>query len=425
MRASAAKPAAPAGESREALQARLGEAEETLRAIRAGEVDALVVSTDSGDRLFTLRGADEPYRILLEQMSEGAAALAADRRLTYANRRLAQMLGTDLQNVVGTQAEQLVVSEQRPRLVALLTGRAGDRRHSEEFTLTTPAGRTSEVNLSFTSLPEGADYAWSMVATDMTEWKQAEEKIRRLNAELEDRVAERTRQVAAANEELEAFVYTVSHDLRAPLRAMDGFSHLLLQDYGGKLDARGRHYLSRVRAGAQHMGTMIDELLLLSRVSRGELTREPVDLTARAGRIIAELREADPERSVEVVIADGLVASGEPELLDGALQNLLSNAWKFTSAREQAYIEVGAYEEDGRRVFFVKDNGAGFDMAHAGQLFKPFQRLHRASEFPGTGVGLASVHRIVAKHGGRIWAEAERGRGATFSFTLEPAGTGR
>ena len=261
-----------------------------------------------------------------------------------------------------------------------------------------------------------------LFARDVSDRKRAEREIRTLNTELERRVAQRTEELRGANEELEAFVYSVSHDLRAPLRAMDGFSLMLSEDYAEQVDERGQHYLSRVRAGAQRMGAMIDELLQLSRVSRAELHRDQIDMSDLARQIAAELQTGEPERHVEFAIADGLTASGDRELVGIVLENLVANAWKFTSTREHARIEIGSSEHGGPIAFFVRDNGVGFDMAHAGQLFKAFQRLHRENEFPGTGIGLASVHRIITRHGGQISAQGEIGCGATFTFTLEPNG---
>jgi signal transduction histidine kinase len=221
-----------------------------------------------------------------------------------------------------------------------------------------------------------------------------------------------------ANRELAAFSYSVSHDLRAPLRAIDGFSRALLDEYHDKLDPRGRHYLERVRVGSQRMASLIDDLLKLSRISRSELRREALRLDPIAREILTELQKREPERRVAVDIADGLDAYGDPRLVTIALENLLGNAWKFTAKRENAVIAVGQEKVGGETRFYVRDNGAGFDMAHAGKLFEPFHRLHKASDFEGTGIGLATVSRIVSRHGGRIWADARSGEGATFYFNL-------
>ncbi|WP_298268381.1 ATP-binding protein [Geobacter sp.] len=244
------------------------------------------------------------------------------------------------------------------------------------------------------------------------------EKILRLNAELEERVRERTTELERANRELESFSYSVSHDLRAPLRHMDGFSKALLEDYGDRLDAEARNHLVRIRAGAQRMGRLIDDLLQLADVGRGQLERRPVNLSALAQLIAAELRQGEPEREVTFRIAEGVRAEGDSRLLRVALENLLGNAWKYTGKRAGAVIEFGAEEDEGERVYLVRDNGVGFDMAYAGKLFQPFQRLHRAEEFEGTGIGLATVRRVVERHGGRIWAEGTVGLGASFCFTL-------
>jgi light-regulated signal transduction histidine kinase (bacteriophytochrome) len=262
--------------------------------------------------------------------------------------------------------------------------------------------------------PTGELIGFAKVSHDVSARRRADAANAQLNAELEERV----RELAAANGELEAFSYSVSHDLRGPLRAIDGFSKILMEQYQSQLDAQGQHFLTRVRAGSQRMGQLIDDLLGLARINRAEMHKSEVDLAAVGRAIVDELRGKDPARSVEVVIADRLPVRGDPRLLRVALDNLLGNAWKFTGKTAAARIELGCARHDGAPAFFVKDNGAGFDMAYVHKLFAPFQRLHAQSEFEGTGVGLATVHRIVTRHGGKMWAEAAPGQGATFWFTL-------
>jgi PAS domain S-box-containing protein len=253
---------------------------------------------------------------------------------------------------------------------------------------------------------------------DVTERMKAEEEVQRLNLELEERVRARTAALEAANRELEAFTHSVSHDLRAPLRGIDGWSLALLEDYGERLDAQGNQYLDHVRSEAQRMGHLIDDLLHLSRVGRAQLAPRAVDLTALANSIIARLKETAPERQVEFCVAPHLKCRGDAALLEIALTNLLDNAVKFTAHSPRARVEFGQTVYEGKPAFFVRDNGAGFDMAFAGMLFEPFQRLHKHSEFPGTGIGLATVQRVIHRHGGDIWAEGGVGAGATIYFTL-------
>jgi PAS domain S-box-containing protein len=253
---------------------------------------------------------------------------------------------------------------------------------------------------------------------DITDVQQAQEEISHLNADLERRVVERTAELQAANQELDAFAYTVSHDLRAPLRAMNGFSHALIEDYGEMLDHEGNEYLQEIIAASRTMGGLIDGLLTLSRSTRGELTLELVDLSEIACLIREELERSAPERRVTWRIDEGLRASGDSRMLEVVLRNLLGNAWKYTVNTEEPLISIVCEERDGRQWFCVADNGAGFDMAHTERLFKPFQRLHRQEEFPGIGIGLATVQRIIHRHGGTIRAEGKPGKGAKFRFSL-------
>jgi signal transduction histidine kinase len=256
------------------------------------------------------------------------------------------------------------------------------------------------------------------MASEAAERARAEEEVRRLNAELEGRVRDRTDQLEAANRELEAFCHTVSHDLRAPLRSIDGFSQALIEDSPKDVSEDGKRYIARIRAATVRMGQLIEDLLNLSKVSRGSMERSPVDVSEVANRVVNVLKMREPERQIEISVWEGMAASGDARLLRAALENLLGNAWKFTSKRTDARIEVGAMRESSRTVFFVRDNGAGFDMAYANKLFGAFQRLHSNNEFSGTGIGLATVQRIVHRHGGKIWADAQVDKGAAFFFTL-------
>jgi light-regulated signal transduction histidine kinase (bacteriophytochrome) len=247
---------------------------------------------------------------------------------------------------------------------------------------------------------------------------ESRNEVRRANADLERHVAERTRQLEAANRELEAFAYAVSHDLRAPLRSMSGFSQILQENAPPGLDEKSRHYLQRIHDASQRMSSLIDDLLNLSRIGRSELTARPISLSQIAAEAAAAIRERHPTREVQLEITPGMEVSADPRLLRIALDNLLSNAWKYTSRSPRARVWVGTQAGDSGPVYFVRDNGVGFDMKYADKLFVPFQRLHPEPEFPGSGIGLVTVQRIVARHGGRIWAEAQPDEGATFYFTM-------
>ena len=568
----------------EELQTCLNEAEETLRAIRSGEADALIVPGPKGEQVYTLQGADRSYRILLQTMGEGAAVLDTDGTILYCNQRLADMLKAPLEKVTDSSIKDYFSPADWQRFRELL--KEGNGVGRSEFDLHTLEGNHVPTLLSLGSLPGTGMPGFCLIAADLTEQKRVEEALRIAHAELEERVKERTkelrkeiedreraeerlresearfrvaadgsldaffilrsvrdrtgritdfefvelnaraerliampkekaigqklcelipinradgffdkyvrvvetgelldeecpiapgqiqaswirhqvipladgvaitsrditarkgaeekikelnedlrkraieveafnRQLEAVNKELESFSYSVSHDLRAPLRGIDGFSQALLEDYSEKLDESGRDFLQRIRASTQRMGQLIDDMLNLSRVTRSEMRREGVDLSALADRIVKDLQEKQPERQVEFLIAPGLMTDGDAQLLKVALENLLGNAWKFTGKHSPARIEFGATKVQGKLAYFVRDDGTGFDMTYAGKLFIPFQRLHPLTDFPGTGIGLATVRRIIQKHGGGVWAEGKVGKGATFYFTLPDKG---
>ncbi|MFL5306295.1 MAG: PAS domain S-box protein [Polyangia bacterium] len=307
----------------------------------------------------------------------------------------------------------------------------GEIVDAEEVAIDWPDGQRRWLRLSAAPVraADGQILAGVVLCQDITDEKTAhrqlaesEARFRALTEELERTVAHRTQELLAANKELEAFSYSVSHDLRAPLRAIDGFSKALAEDYAALLPADAKELLSDVRQAAQRMAGLIDDLLRLSRVTRAPLTRTRVDLTRLAETVTADLRRGDPERDVTVHIQAGVTAEADEALIRVALENLFGNAWKFTARQPHPEIWFGSELVDGTQAFFVRDNGAGFDMAYGDKLFVSFQRLHANSEFPGTGIGLATVQRVVRRHGGRAWAVGEPGRGATFSFTLDGGG---
>ncbi|WP_051180662.1 CHASE domain-containing protein [Thermithiobacillus tepidarius DSM 3134] len=369
-----------------------------------------------------LRESEARYRSVVTALTEGIVLHDRSGRIVDCNASAARLLGLSMAQLMGrssTDPQWQVIHEDgspfpgdsHPAMIAL---RSGQPQEATVMGVRRPDGALVWLSVNAQPLFRGSEPAphGTVVSfTDITERKRAEEEIRQLNAGLEQRVRERTA-------ELESFNYSVSHDLRAPLRAIDGFSLVLLEDYDGILDTAGRDYLARIRRASQRMGQLIDDLLNLSRITRSEMHREAVDLSELAQEIAETLQADHPERRASFAIAPGVTAHGDPKLLEILLENLLGNAWKFTGKHERAHIEFGAREEAGERVYFVRDDGAGFDMAYAGKLFGPFQRLHGPGEFEGTGIGLAIVQRIIDRHGGRIWAEGAVGQGATFYFTL-------
>jgi PAS domain S-box-containing protein len=310
----------------------------------------------------------------------------------------------------------------RARVNASFAAAVAERRPTweGEYRVTRPDGSVVHVadRASVHYDPDGRPTRIVGALCDITARKDAEERLRQSNVELEERVRNRTAGLVEANEEMAAFSYSISHDLRAPLRAIDGYGSLIEDEHGRELSPRVADFLHRMREAARRMARLIDDLLVLSRVGRTAIADEEVDLGALAERVVHDLREGEPARTVHVSIAPGLVARGDRGLLGVVMQNLIENAWKFTSKHAEARIEIGRERVGDVEAFFVRDDGAGFDPEHGNRLFRPFERLHRVDEFPGTGIGLATVHRVVTRHGGRVWATGAIERGATVWFTL-------
>jgi PAS domain S-box-containing protein len=358
------------------------------------------------------RRLEAHFRTVVDAAPNALLMVNPEGRITLANEQAVRWFGYGREELLGLSVERLVPERLRPShrehrgayldapvVRPMGTGRDlyGLRQDGSEFPV--------DISLSPVDTQDGTQVIAAI--SDVTNHRRVKEELSRTNASLE-----------LVNRELESFAYSVSHDLRAPLRAMTGFARIVATDYAARLDETGQDYLGRIQAAAQRMGHLIDDLLALSRVTRGELKREPLDLSSLATRIAGELQGAEPARTATFHLEPRLQVEADPRLLEVLLRNLLDNAWKFTAKEPQARIELGCLRNGTQREFFVRDNGAGFDMAYADKLFGAFQRLHRQQDFPGTGIGLATVQRIVARHGGRIRAEGAPGAGATFFFTL-------
>ena len=359
-----------------------------------------------------LRASEEQFRTLTTTANDAIVSGDARGRITFINSAAERLFGYESAEAIGQPLTILMPESFRdahsrgverynrtgePRIVGKTVEFVGRRRDGSQFPM----------ELSLASWSRGGENAFTGIVRDISDRKRAEEMLRQYAGQLE-----------AANSELDAFAYSVSHDLRAPLRSVQGFGQALLEDCGDRLDETGREHLQRIRKAAERMATLIDDLLELSRVTRASLRSERVDLSGLAETILGELSEAEPDRVVRVSVTPGAVATGDPRLLKVMLDNLLRNAWKYTRTKPEAHIEFGVSRHGSAPTYYVRDNGVGFDMAYVGKLFQPFQRLHSATAFEGTGVGLASVHRIVTRHGGRVWAEGAVNRGATVYFTL-------
>ena len=365
---------------------------------------------------------ERKYRSLFENAAVGVGRLSEDGRWLEANDWLCHQLGYSRDELRELTAPMLVHPEDfdaaQPLLERIIRAEISTCELDQRWL--GKDGRVINVHLSLSAVrdDEGALLYLVAVVEDITARKEAEGALQTLNSELEDRVEERTSELLSLNHELESFNFSIAHDLRTPLRGINGYSRVLLDEYGKTLDETGRRYLQRVEENATIMGELIDALLSLSQLGRGELHLGPVDLSAIAVETALELQSREPDREVQFEVAPGLSAWGDYTLLRTVVTNLLENAWKFSRDIEHARVSVGMEWSEEGWVYHVRDNGAGFDPAHAGKLFEPFQRLHRPGEFEGRGVGLATVERIVKRHGGRVWAEAMVGKGATVYFTL-------
>jgi len=367
-----------------------------------------------------LRQSEERFRLIVESIKDYAIiGLDPDGRIVSWNEGARRIKGYSAAEILGRHFSCFYspgdIAAGKPEWMLQTARRDGScqdegwrlRKDDEPF--------FADVVITTLYDPGGNISGFVKVTRDITERMRVEQALR----ELSESERRHGAQLEAANKELEAFSYSVSHDLRAPLRSIDGFSLALLEDYGARLDEEAAGYLQRIRAATQRMAQLIDDLLNLARVTRGELRHEQVDLGAIARSIIANLRNEEPRREVEFALDDPIVAEGDARLLQVALDNLIRNAWKFTGKTPHPRIELRARYENGKPVYCVRDNGSGFDMKYADKLFGIFQRLHAANEFPGTGVGLATVQRIIHRHGGKVWAEGEVDKGAAFSFTLQ------
>ena len=411
------------------VQAQLRELQQTIEAIRSGGVDSLIVGPPGQEQVYALATADRSYRLIVEAMNEGAATVSTRGVILDANPRLGSMTGRNVSELIGTPVHDLIPAADRPAFARLLDVGAGASARGD-VDLTGSGGTTVPVLLAVSGFDLDGMLLRCLVLTDLTAQRAAESQVRALTTELEARVKQRTAELERSNKNLQAFTYSVAHDLSTPLRGLSGFSELLLEEYGELLGETGRGYAGRIQAASERMATVIDDLLRLSQMSRAGLDLVRVDLSAEVVAIADGLRSRDPGRRVSFAIQDGVWVTADRILIRAVLENLVENAWKFTARRDDATIEFATTADDEATVCcYVRDNGVGFDPAYVDKLFQPFQRLHTVGEFSGTGtgtgtgtgIGLVSVQRIIERHGGRTWAQGAVDGGATFYFTL---GTG-
>ena len=434
----------------EHLESRLAEAEETLRAIRNGEVDALAIETPAGPQIFTLKGADYAYQLIVENINEGAVTLLPDGTIIYANQRFADMLGLALEKIIGSPFHYFVHEDGKEDFPKLLEQSVAGKQKGE-FLLYTAWGENLPASISTNPLPTEGRISVSMVITDLTEQKKREDlldfEIRKRTAELEDvsaalkaqnlelltmqqRLEEEHQALEKSatrleemNKDLESFSYSVSHDLRAPLRAIDGYARLILKKQGHNFDQDTLDKFNTIRSSTHLMGQLIDDLLTFSRLGRKELSLALLDMDILIEDAWKEVNASETERKIKRTVESMPQCYGDRALIKQVLINLLSNAVKFTKYKDAAEIVVGGCTDRNETVYYIRDNGAGFDMTYYDKLFGVFQRLHSTDQFEGTGVGLATVQRIIRRHNGRVWAEGKVNEGATFYFSLPSSHT--
>lgn len=374
------------------------------------------------DRELALRDSQARYREVIESVKEAIFQTDSQGRWTLLNPAWTEITGYALDVSLQQPMKNFIFHQDRPRVVELQHQLAAGLLRSVEYEIRfvdrKGAPGWAEIKQHARFDAKGEYIGTSGTFDDITDRKYNEQELAAHRQHLEEQVQTRTAALQAVNKELEAFSYSVSHDLRAPLRAIDGFANMLQEDCGAQLPDEGKDYLNRIIGAAGRMAQLTDGLLSLARVSRNELHRKPVDLGQLAGALLDELQAAFPQRKAEITIHADLIASADSEMMQAVMQNLVSNAWKFTAKREVAQIEFGCARTSHGNSFYLRDNGAGFDMTYSGKLFGAFQRLHGKDEFQGTGIGLATVQRIIHRHGGEIWAESEVDKGATFFFTL-------
>ena len=369
-----------------------------------------------------LHQSEEKYRTLLESVQEGYFELDLAGNFTFFNDSLCRIYNYSKEELMGMNYRHYTDKETRKNGFQEFNKvyNTGEPLKGFTWPIIGKDGtkRYIETSASLQKDSSGTPIGFRGIVHDITARKRAEEELKKYREQLEGLVHERTIKLEASNKELEAFSYSISHDLRAPLRAIEGFSQALLEDCEDKLDVQGKDYLLRIRAATQRMSTLIEDLLNLSRITRSEMSMGKVNLTRIVRSVINELQNSQPRSNVQIRIADGLEDIADSRLMSIALENLMSNAWKFTAKQSEALIEFGSLREGSKKIYFIRDNGAGFEMTYMDKLFAPFQRLHTIDEYPGTGIGLATVRRIIHRHGGKVWAEGKTGKGATFYFSI-------